>query len=162
MRKDPLTKHEAILWNIALPGFSQLLNGNVVKGFLFVFLEIFINVQSNFNLAILYSFNGKMDQAIDVTVYQWLMFYPCLYMFALWDGFCSAEGEVAPFSYLPFVFGAFFVTIGLMYGTQYTYLGRLIGPVFLPMIFLIPGLLIGGLLRKICVKVTGRRRFVKQ
>lgn len=31
-------KLEAILWNIALPGFAQLLNRKFVKGIIFIFL----------------------------------------------------------------------------------------------------------------------------
>ena len=36
-------------------------------------------------------------------------------MFSMWDAYKDAEGETPPYSYLPFVFGAYFVTIGLIY-----------------------------------------------
>lgn len=141
------TKLEAVLWSIALPGFSQLLSGHIWKGTLFVILEFMINVFSNFNSAIMYSFMGEIDNAIEVTDFQWLMFYPCLYMFAMWDAYRSAMSNTEEFSYLPFVFGAYFVTVGLMYSTKLTIFGVLIGPVFLPMLFLIPGLIIGFFIR---------------
>lgn len=86
MRKDDRSV-EILLWNIALPGFGQLLSGKYVKGILFIALELLINVQANFNKAILLSFHGEINQAIEQTNYQWLMFYPCLYMFAMWDGY---------------------------------------------------------------------------
>ncbi|MRH44090.1 hypothetical protein GH741_15725 [Aquibacillus halophilus] len=141
MRKPK--KHEALFWSIALPGFGQILNGEVFKGIVFIFLEILINVQSNFNLSIIHSFNWEIDKAIAVTEYQWLMFYPCLYMFAMWDAYRVASGEVPAFSYLPFVFGAFLITVGLIFSSKLTIMGVIIGPVFLPMLFLIPGLVIG-------------------
>jgi hypothetical protein len=144
-------KHEALLWSIALPGFGQFLNGSLFKGCVFIFLEILVNVLSKFNLAILYSFQGEIQKAIDVTNFQWLMFYPCLYMFAMWDAYRNADGEVNSFSYIPFVFGAFFITIGLIYSTSLKIFGVIIGPVFLPIISLVPGLLIGFIIYKLVI-----------
>lgn len=148
MNKKP-KKHEALLWSIALPGFGQFLNGKILKGIVLIFLEFLVNVQSNFNLTIMYSFMGEINRAIETPDYQWLMFYPCLYMFGIWDAYRDAEGDTPSFAYLPFVFGAFFITIGLMYSTKLTLLGTLWGPVFLPMAFLIPGLLTGYIIKVI-------------
>ncbi|MBM7603948.1 hypothetical protein JOC75_001921 [Metabacillus crassostreae] len=144
-------KHETLLWSIALPGFGQFLNGSLFKGSVFIFLEILVNVLSKFNLAILYSFQGEIQKAIDVTNLQWLMFYPCLYMFAIWDAYRNADGEVNSFSYIPFVFGAFFITIGLIYSTSLKIFGVIIGPVFLPMLSLVPGLLVGFIIYKLVI-----------
>lgn len=130
-----------------MPGFSQLLMGQLWKGTLFIALEFIINGYSHFNSAIMFSFMGEIDQAINVINFQWLMFYPCLYMFAMWDAYRSAMPEKEQFSFLPFVFSAYFVTVGLMYSTKLTLFGVLFGPVFLPMLFLIPGLLTGFLIR---------------
>jgi hypothetical protein len=76
---------ENILWRLALPGFAQLLNRKYIKGILFTGLEFLVNVQANFNHAILLSFHGENKKAIEITNYQWLMFYPCLYFFAIWE-----------------------------------------------------------------------------
>ena len=81
---------EKLLWSIALPGFGQLLNGKYLKGILFIVLEFTINVQSHFNELILFSFNGDIEKAVEHTEYQWLMFYPCVYFFAMWDAFKDA------------------------------------------------------------------------
>lgn len=152
-------KHEALLWSIALPGFGQFLNGNLFKGSVFIILEILVNILSNFNLAILYSFTGEIQKAIDVTNYQWLMFYPCLYMFAMWDAYRNADGEVNSFSYIPFVFGAFFITIGLIYSTSLKVFRVIIGPVFLPMLSLVPGLLLGFIIYKFVIFYKNQRNF---
>jgi hypothetical protein len=142
-----LTKLEAILWSIALPGFSQLLVGQYIKGILFVLLEFIINMKSNFNQAIMYSFLGEIEKAEAVTNYQWLMFYPCMYMFAMWDSYRTAMSSNEKLSFLPFAFGAYFVTLGLMYSPKLLIFHVKPGPVFLPMLFLIPGLFIGFLIK---------------
>lgn len=138
---------EAVLWNIAFPGFSQLLSGHYIKGILFVFLEFLINSNSQFNLAIMYSFLGEMEKAYSVLNYQWIMFYPCVYMFAIWDAYRLAMPEDEKLSFLPFVFSAYFVTVGIMYSPKMTIFKLDLGPVFLPMLFLIPGLISGILIK---------------
>ena len=149
-------KLEAILWSIALPGFAQLLNGKIIKGIIFIFLEVLININSHFNIVILYSFQGNIREAIEATNYQWLMFYPCLYMFAMWDAYKDAEGETPTYSYLPFVFGAYFVTIGLMYSSSLKLGQILLGPVWLPILFLIPGLIVGNIVKSIVKHIKVR------
>ncbi|KON89343.1 membrane protein [Sporosarcina globispora] len=147
-----LSKLEAVFWSIALPGFSQLLMGQLWKGTLFVTLEFIINVYSHFNSAIMLSFMGEINKAIHVLNYQWLMFYPCLYMFAMWDAYRTAMPEKEELSFLPFVFSAYFVTVGLIYSTKLKLFGVLFGPVFLPMLFVIPGVFTGLLIRWIILK----------
>lgn len=138
---------EKLLWSIALPGFGQILNGKLIKGLVIIFLELLINVQSNFNQAIINSFQGNIHAAIDQTNYQWLMFYPCLYFFAMWDALKDARDGTKPYSFLPFVCGAYFVTVGVIFSSSLKIFGVLSGPVFLPMLFLIPGISIGLLIQ---------------
>ncbi|KAA9023840.1 hypothetical protein [Niallia endozanthoxylica] len=146
MTKDKEKILENILWSIALPGFPQLLNRQYLKGFGFIALEIIINVQAKFNYAILLSFHGEVKQALEVTNFQWLMFYPCLYFYAMWDAY-KAAGKQSSFMYLPFVFSAYFVTVGLIFSPKITIFGKLLGPVWLPMLFVIPGVLVGFIIK---------------
>lgn len=148
--------HEALLWSIALPGFGQFLNRRLFKGSILILLEFLVNVLSNFNLAIIYSFTGEIQKAIDVTNFQWLMFYPCLYMFAMWDAYRDAEGEINQYSYIPFVFGAFFITIGLIFSTKQI-MGVVLGPVILPILSLVLGLTIGFIIYHIILTINYRR-----
>ncbi|ADU30424.1 hypothetical protein [Evansella cellulosilytica] len=143
--------YEPLFWSIALPGFGQLLNKQYLKGIVFILAEFIVNVQSNFNVAIVHSFNGNIEDAIHVTDYQWLMFYPCLYMFSLWDAHKDANSP-SPYMYFPFAFGAYFVTVGLIYSHTFTLFGVLIGPVFLPMLFLLPGLAVGFIIRALLLR----------
>ncbi|MDI3091945.1 hypothetical protein QJ133_12515 [Priestia megaterium] len=143
---------ERILWSIALPGFGQILNGKLLKGILLIALEFMINLNSHFNEIIRLSFIGEIEDSITQTNYQWLMFYPCIYFFAMWDAFKDAGGGKEPYSYLPFVFSACFVTLGIMYSTNIKLFGIILGTLWFPMICVIPGLIIGFSLKNIIKK----------
>jgi len=152
---------EVVLWSIALPGFGQLLNHKYVKGILLVFLEFLINVFGNFNQIILLSYHFKIEEAIAETNYLWLMFYSCLYFFAIWDAYKDAGGGKRPFAYLPLVFSAYFVTLGTIYSPSFTLFGYLIGPMWLPILSLPVGLLIGGLIQAILLKIYSKSETTK-
>ncbi|AZB44816.1 hypothetical protein CEF21_09920 [Bacillus sp. FJAT-42376] len=147
-------KLEAILWSIALPGFGQFLNGHFGKGIVFIALEFLINMNALFNLSIKYSFNGDITEAFRTADLQWLMFYPCVYLFAMYDAYKFADGPCPRFSYLPFAFSAYFVTVGIMFSDKVRLFGFLPGPVWLPMLSLIPGLSVGFAIRYILLKMT--------
>lgn len=134
---------EAILWSIALPGFSQLLNRAYIKGLVLLLLEFVINVNANLNVVIMASFHGKISEAISQTNFQWLLFYPCIYLFAIWDAYRSVGGGDTAFSFLPFVFSAFLGTIGVIYSPTFRPFDITLGPIFLPILCLIIGAGIG-------------------
>jgi len=144
-----LNPKEKLIWSIAFPGFGQLLNGKYLKGIIFISLEFIINVQSKFNHIIYLSFNGEISKAIEHTEYQWLMFYPCIYFYSMWDAYKDAGGGKEPYSYLPFVMSAFFVTVGLMYSAKVKIFGIYLGTVWFPILCVIPGIMVGFLLKKI-------------
>ncbi|CAM4100329.1 hypothetical protein [Lederbergia lenta] len=143
---------EKLFWSIALPGFGQLLNGKYIKGIVFISLEFLINVQAHFNEVIISSFHGDVNHAINQADFQWLMFYPCLYFFAMWDAFKDAGGGKEPYSYLPFAFSAYFVTLGTIYSPKLSLFGVLLGPIWLPMLSVIPGIFVGLLLKRLMTK----------
>lgn len=143
---------EKLFWSIALPGFGQLLNGKYTKGIVLISLEFLINVQAHFNEVIISSFHGDIHSAINQANYQWLMFYPCLYFFAAWDAYKDAGGGKEPFAYMPFAFCAYFVTVGTIYSSKLSLFGILLGPIWLPILSVIPGLATGLILKKIMTK----------
>lgn len=146
--KKKVSRSEAILWSIALPGFGQLLNGKVLKGLSFVLIEFLVNLNSNLNLSLMYSFQWDFLNASKCLNYEWLLFYPCCYMFAMWDAFKDADGPTLKrFTYVPFVSGAIFVTVAIFYSTSRFLFGHLIGPIFFPLLSVIPGLIIGFILK---------------
>ncbi|MDD2553862.1 MAG: hypothetical protein PHP51_04760 [Desulfotomaculaceae bacterium] len=141
--KNNNQRTEVILWSIALPGFGQFLNGKYFKGAVLLILEFLINTKSNLNLAIISSFRGEIVAAIASTGFQWLMFYPCVYMYAIWDAYKDAGGNKCSFAFLPFVFAAYLGTIGVIYAASFRFMGYLLGPVWLPIILIIVGIGIG-------------------
>ena len=145
---------EKLMWSIALPGFGQFLNGKYFKGIVLITLEFLINVQANFNKIILLSFNGKINDAVNQADFQWLMFYPCLYFFSMWDAVKDAGVGKDPYSFLPYVFSAFFVTVGVIFSPYLKVFGIFFGPVWLPMLFVIPGVLVGLIIKKVMNFVT--------
>ncbi|MGP4107851.1 hypothetical protein [Virgibacillus sp. L01] len=149
MDKNPIEK---LLWSAALPGFGQFLNRKLFKGTVLLILEFLVNVQANFNEVIILSFQGNIQQSIEQTDYGWLMFYPCLYFFAMWDAWKDAGGGKDRYSFLPFVFAAYSVTTGLVLCQTLTLFGVLFGPVWLPMLFVIPGVIIGLIIRSFIYK----------
>ncbi|TCJ01974.1 hypothetical protein [Cytobacillus praedii] len=146
MNRNPFEK---LMWSIALPGLGQFLNGKQFKGTALLILEFLINVQANFNQVIILSFHGEIVDAIKHADYQWLMFYPCLYFFSIWDAVKDAGGGKDIYSFLPYVFAAFFVTVGLIFSSSLTIFGVLLGPVWLPILFVFPGIIIGFIIKKI-------------
>ncbi|MCM3704694.1 MULTISPECIES: hypothetical protein [Cytobacillus] len=146
------TSVERLLWSIALPGFGQFLNGKVIKGMVIVLLEFLINVKANFNGVIILSFHGNIEKAIEETNYLWLMFYPCLYFFAMWDSYKDAGGGRNSYSFLPFVCCAYFVTVGCIYSSTFKPFDVLLGPIWLPILCVIPGVGVGVIIMKIIRK----------
>jgi hypothetical protein len=143
---------EVLFWSIALPGFGQYLNGKIFKGTVLIILEFIVNVKSGLNYAILPSFYGNIQESIAHTDFQWLMFYPCLYLFGMWDAYRDAGGGSEPFAFLPFVFAAFIGTVGVVYSPVFNINGIYFGVIWLPIIFLILGFFIGKIIRKIVLK----------
>lgn len=154
---------EVVLWSIALPGVGQFLNGHFFKGALLLFLEFLINIQAHLNMSIVYSFQGMMMEAIQVVDYQWLMFYPCHYLFSIWDAYyhnLQQHGIVWPrFEAVPFVVAAYITTIGTIYSNQ-PVLNITFGPIFLPIISCFIGFIIGRVIRRILLRIDKKVSFV--
>jgi hypothetical protein len=144
--------NEVLLWSIALPGFGQFLNRKYIKGIVLILLEFFINIKSHLNTVIISSFHGDIIQAITETNYQWLLFYPCVYLFGIWDAYRDAGGGKEPFSYLPFVFSAYLGTIGVIYSSTLRVMDILLGPIWLSILFLLLGYSIGSMIKYIILK----------
>lgn len=108
-----------------------------LKGLLLVGLEFLINIQSNLNEIIISSFHGEIENTINQTNYQWLLFYPCVYMFGIWDAHKDAGGGTTPYAVVPFAFGAFFGTVGIIFSRDF------LGAVWLGIVGLFFGLVLG-------------------
>jgi hypothetical protein len=93
-------------WSAALPGFGHLSLGIYVKGFIFIFWEVLINVHSRINEAMVYSFIGQFDMAKEVINLKLFFLYLPVYIITIWDSqrqtidlnkhYLLAESENAP------------------------------------------------------------------
>ncbi|SES63913.1 hypothetical protein SAMN05216389_101195 [Oceanobacillus limi] len=74
-------------WSAAFPGFGHLLLSKYIRGYLLFMWEVIVNVQANVNLAMIYSFQGKIDLAKESLDTRWLLIYIPVYLFAIWDSY---------------------------------------------------------------------------
>jgi len=111
-----------------------------------------INIHSNLNEVIILSFNGNISEAIKITDYGWLLFYPCIYVFAIWDACRDAGGANDRFLFLPFVIASYLGTVGVIYSSNLKIDGFYLGPIFLPLLFIFLGFGVGMLIRIFILK----------
>jgi hypothetical protein len=124
------------------------------KGIVLIILEFLINVKANINTAIVLSFLGQTELAVETSNYQWLMFYPCVYLFSIWDAFRDgSKDEEKPLLFLPFAIDAYVETAGVIYSKVFRINGVLLGPIFLPMACIFIGLGIGFIIRYIILRI---------
>ncbi|WP_404328335.1 hypothetical protein [Mesobacillus maritimus] len=74
-------------WSAAFPGFGHLLLSKYLRGFVLFIWEVVVNVLANVNLAMIYSFQGKIDMAKEILDTRWLLIYIPVYLFGIWDSY---------------------------------------------------------------------------
>lgn len=115
----------ALLWSFAMPGFGQFYNKNYFLGIVLMVHEFVVNINSNLNTSLFYTFRGNFDLANQVVDYEWGLFYPSIFCFSLWQAYNRAHtinrrdetGEKAKYVYLTgFFFG---MVIGMNFGVNW-------------------------------------------
>jgi hypothetical protein len=77
----------AAFFSLAYPGFGQMLQQRLLKAFILISWELFINQKAHVNLGILYTMLGQFDKAKQVLDERWLPLYIGIYTFAIWNGY---------------------------------------------------------------------------
>ena len=72
-------------WAAAIPGYGHVMLCKYIKGFLLIVWEFTVNVNSKLNTAIMYTFLGKFDEAIQVLDLRWILLYVPVYLYSIWD-----------------------------------------------------------------------------
>lgn len=67
----------------------------------------------------------------------------------MWDAYRDGPEEKSPFIFMPFVFSAYFVTVGVISSSTFKIKNVLLGPIWLPLLYVTIGILFGLVLRKI-------------
>ncbi len=81
----------AAFWSACLPGFGQFYVRDYIVGIILGVWEIGLNLMSNLNLSIYYSFTGELQQSLEVVDWQWGLFYPSVYVFNIWHAYDRAN-----------------------------------------------------------------------
>lgn len=77
----------AAAWSALLPGFGHMYNMKSVKGLIILGWFLAIINFSHVNDSIILTFTGKCLKAREIVNYQWLMFFPSIYIFSIWDSY---------------------------------------------------------------------------
>lgn len=82
-------RHPLIIawWSAAFPGFGHLLLSKYLRGFILFIWEIIINLNAKLNVAMVYTFTGRIDAAKEVLQPQWALLYIPVYLYAIWDSY---------------------------------------------------------------------------
>ncbi|WP_238442469.1 hypothetical protein [Desulfofalx alkaliphila] len=80
----------ALVWSMLLAGFGHLYNMRLLKASILLVWTIVIIYFSNMNNAIVATFTGNFARAKEIVDYQWLMFFPSIYFYAMWDSYNDA------------------------------------------------------------------------
>jgi len=72
-----------------------------------------------------------------------MLFYPCVYIFAIWDAYRDAGATTFRYSFLPSVCSAYFGTIGVILSPVFTLFAITFGPIWLGILGMLIGAVIG-------------------
>ncbi|AEG58527.1 hypothetical protein Desru_0229 [Desulforamulus ruminis DSM 2154] len=77
----------AAVWSIMLTGFGHIYNNKIFKALILLGWTIAIMYFANLNGAIIQTFLGEFERAKQTIDYQWLLFFPSIYIFGIWDAY---------------------------------------------------------------------------
>jgi len=80
----------ALVWSALFTGFGHLYNKKTIKAAMLVIWMVAIIHLSNVSNSIIATFVGDFDLAHKSVDYQWLLFFPSIYTFAIWDSYNDA------------------------------------------------------------------------
>ncbi|MFZ5633625.1 MAG: hypothetical protein ACOY40_12355 [Bacillota bacterium] len=77
----------AAAWSALLTGFGHIYNGKTFKALILLGWAVATIYFAHLNNAIIDTFNGRFQRAAENVDYQWLLFFPSVYFFAIWDAY---------------------------------------------------------------------------
>lgn len=88
----PRVPWSAAWWSAVFPGFGHMYIGKYLHGFVLIIWELIVNSNSNLNVAIALSFQGKFQEAKMQISQDWVLLYLAVYVFSIWDSYrCTVE-----------------------------------------------------------------------
>ncbi|MCL6610091.1 MAG: hypothetical protein K6T66_00975 [Peptococcaceae bacterium] len=80
----------AAAWSALLSGFGQMYNGRAFKAFILLGWTVAIIWLARLNDGIICTFTGDFRRAKEVVDYQWVLFFPSIYLYSVWDAYSDA------------------------------------------------------------------------
>lgn len=77
----------AAFWSVILGGGGHFLNMQLLKGVILMGWYLLISIQSGLSEAAIHTLLGQYEMAHQVVDYQWLLFWPSIHMFNIWDAY---------------------------------------------------------------------------
>ena len=108
------------LFSLLMPGFGQIYNRQFLKGVISWCSNILIMV-GKINKAIQLDFNGAHQQALEVVIYDGMLFYPGFFVYVVWDAWYYAkEGANKTTTAIPFIIAGFLGVLGAIFASKFT------------------------------------------
>ncbi len=89
VRRNPWV---AAFWAAALGGAGHFHNMQLVKGIMLMSWHLAIWLNSGMSKAVFYTLIGRTDLIAEVINYQWLLFWPSVHMFNVWNAWVDCIG----------------------------------------------------------------------
>lgn len=87
-KKSPLS---GMFWSVLSPGLGQLYSGSTVVGTFVLAWWIYVCYQAEFVRTWLHSFLGDFEAAAAMVDWQWFLFIPSMYAFAIYQAYTSVN-----------------------------------------------------------------------
>src|SRR5690606_26020174 len=78
-----------VVWSMLTPGLGQLYSGSTIVGSLVLAWWIYVTYKANAILIWFYSFLGDFSKATAIVDWQWFLFLPSMYAFAIYQAYTS-------------------------------------------------------------------------
>lgn len=98
-----------------MPGMGQIHNKQFLKGIVILLFEHGINRLSHINSALMLSFNGHHNEALQLINYEYALFYPGFYTLCVLDSVIYAEPKPNKDCSSWFVVSGLLATFGVIY-----------------------------------------------
>lgn len=80
----------SVFWSIIFVGLGHLYCHRLITGFALIAWNLTIIFFTDLPQLILYTFTAQFDQLAGQVNYQWLLFYPSIYLFSIYDSYATA------------------------------------------------------------------------
>lgn len=82
----------AAFWSAVFIGIGHIYNHKLLNGFILLGWGIAIAVNSNLPYILIFTMTGQFERINDVVNYKWLLFFPSIYFFSIYDAYSNSVG----------------------------------------------------------------------